>query len=127
MTAIARPQLTLDFEPALPEQFPSLRSYVAFRVQEQRLNAIKLAGQMDLSPSVLSRKLNQPDGDSQRLNCDDLEGYIKASGDVSSVIAYLAAKYMDDPAAKKRRLLTHVETLLPQLAQALASLKAEAA
>lgn len=123
MTAIARPQLTLDFEPTLPEQFPSLRGYVAFRVQEQRLNAIKLAGQMDLSPSVLSRKLNQPEGDSQRLNCDDLEAYIRASGDVHSVIAYLAAKYMDDPAAKKTRLLNHVESLVPELLKAIASLK----
>jgi hypothetical protein len=123
MTAVARPQLTLDFEPSLPEQFPSLRSYVAFRVQEQRLNAIKLAGQMDLSPSTLSRKLNQPEGDSQRFNCDDLESYIKASGDVQSVIAYLAAKYMDDPAAKKTRLLNHVESLVPELLKAIASLK----
>lgn len=127
MTAIARPQLTLDFEPSLPEQFSSLRSYVAFRVQEQRLNAIKLAGQMDLSPSVLSRKLNQPVGDSNRFNTDDLEAYIAATGDVESVMAYLAAKYMDDPKAKRARLLSHVETLLPQLAQALASLKAEEA
>lgn len=123
MTAVARPQLTLDFEPTLPEQFPTLRAYVAFRVQEQRLNAIKLAGQMDLSPSTLSRKLNQPDGDSQRLNCDDLEAYIRASGDVQSVIAYLAAKYMDDPAAKKTRLLNHVESLVPELLKAIASLK----
>jgi predicted transcriptional regulator len=123
MTGVARPQLTLDFEPTLPEQFPSLRAYVAFRVQEQRLNAIKLAGQMDLSPSVLSRKLNQPEGDSQRLNCDDLENYIRASGDVQSVIAYLAAKYMDDPAAKKTRLLNHVESLVPELLKAIASLK----
>lgn len=123
MTAITRSQLTLDFEPALPEQFPTLRGYVAFRVQEQRLNAIKLAGQMDLSPSVLSRKLHQPDGDSQRLNCDDLEGYIRASGDVASVIAYLAAKYMDDPTAKKTRLLNRVEGLVPELLAAIASLK----
>lgn len=126
MTGLARPQLTLDFEPALPEQFPTLRAYIAFRVQEQRLNALKLAGQMDLSPSTLSRKLNQPDGDSQRFNCDDLEAYIKATGDVSSVMAYLAAKYMDDPAAKKQRLLNQAAHLLPQLAQVLASLKESA-
>lgn len=123
MTGIARSQLTLDFEPSLPEQFASLRAYVAFRVQEQRLNAIKLAGQMDLSPSVLSRKLNQPAGDSQRFNCDDLEGYLAASGDVVSVIAYLAAKYMDDPSQKKARLLNQVESLMAQLTQAAASLK----
>lgn len=126
MTAVARPQLTLDFEPALPEQFPTLRAYVAFRVQEQRLNALKLAGQMDLSPSVLSRKLHQPDGDSQRFNCDDLEGYIRATGDAESVIGYLAAKYMDDPSAKKARLLNRVEGMLPELVAALASLRGAA-
>lgn len=123
MTAITRSQLTLDFEPSLPEQFPSLRAYVAFRVQEQRLNAIKLAGQMDLSPSVLSRKLNQPAGDSQRFNCDDLEAYLASTGDVASVMAYLAAKYMDDPSQKKARLLNQVESLMTQLSQAAASLK----
>lgn len=123
MTAVARPQLTLDFEPSLPEQFSSLRAYVAFRVQEQRLNAMKLAAQMDLSPSVLSRKLHQPAGDSQRFNCDDLEAYITATGDVNSVIEYLAAKYMDNPTAKKARLVSRVETLLSELTMALPALK----
>jgi hypothetical protein len=123
MTSVSRPQLTLDFEPSLPEQFSSLRAYVGFRVQEQRLNAATLAAKMDLSPSVLSRKLNQPEADTQRFNCDDLEAYIKATGDVNSVVSYLAAKYMDDPAARKTRLLNKVESMVPDLLAAIASLK----
>ena len=124
MTSISQPQLTFNFEPSLPEQFRSLREYIAFRVKEQRLNAIKLAGQMDLSPSVLSRKLNQPSDDKQRLNVDDMEGYIAATGDVASVIEYLAAKYMDNDQARKARVIARVEHMLPDLLAAIESLKA---
>ena len=124
MTSNAQPQLTFNFEPTLPEQFKTLREFIAFRVQEQRLNAAALAAKMDLSPSVLSRKLNQPDGDTQRLNVDDLEHYIKATGDVSSVVEYLASKYMDNEPARKARVLTKVESMLPDLMAAIASLKA---
>lgn len=127
MTPVARPQLTLDFEPSIAEQFPSLRAYIAYRVQEQRLNALKLAGQMDLSPSTLSRKLNQPAGDSQRFNCDDLEAYIAATGDVASVMEYLAAKYMDKPEQRQARLLNRVEQMIPDLLATVAALKQGAA
>lgn len=123
MTSVAQPQLTFNFEPSLPERFKTLRAYVAFRVQEQRLNAAALAGKMDLSPSTLSRKLNQPDGDTQRFNLDDLEAYIEGTGDVHSVIEYLAAKYMDSDKARKERVLSKVEQLLPDLLAAIASLK----
>lgn len=126
MTPIAPSQFTFDFEPSLPERFQSLRAYVAFRVQEQRINASNLAGKMDLSPSVLSRKLNQPDGDTQRLNVDDLDGYIKATGDVHSVIEYLAAKYMDNEDNRRTRALARVESLLVELTGVAASLKAAA-
>jgi hypothetical protein len=118
------PQLTLNFEPSLPERFPSLRAYVAFRVQEQRLHAATLAGKMDLSPSVLSRKLNQPEGDSNRLTCDDLEGYIRETGDLLAVMEYLAAKYSpggDD--ARRARVLSRAERLFGELADLLPALK----
>ena len=124
MTSIAQPQLTFNFEPSLPEQFKTLREFIAFRVQEQRLHAATLASKMDLSPSVLSRKLNQPDGDTQRFNVDDLEHYVKATGDVASIVEYLAAKYMDNEPQRKARVLTKVESMLPELLAAIASLKA---
>jgi predicted transcriptional regulator len=125
MTPVSATQLTLNFEPALPERFKSLRAYVAFRVQEQRLHAATLAAEMDLSPSTLSRKLNQPEGDTQRFNCDDLEAYIAATRDIS-VIEYLVSKYMDTPDARKVRAIARVETLASQLAQAMTSLKESA-
>lgn len=126
MTSLAHSQLTFNFEPGLSERFASLREYIAFRVQEQRLHAATLAAKMDLSPSTLSRKLNQPDGDTQRLNVDDLESYIKGTGDVASVIEYLAAKYMDSEPARNARVLAKVEGMLPELMAAIAQLKAAA-
>jgi hypothetical protein len=123
--APAASQMTLSFEPSLPERFSSLRAYVAFRVQEQRLNAAKLASDMDLSPSVLSRKLNQPEGDTQRLNCDDLEAYIKATGDTSP-LEYLAAKFLDSPEARRGRMLSNAERLLAELSMVLPSLRSAA-
>lgn len=124
MTSIASPQMTFNFEPSLGQRFATLREYVAFRVQEQRLHAATLASKMDLSPSNLSRKLNQPDGDTQRLNVDDLEAYIKATNDAASVIEYLASKYMDSEPARNARVLAKVEGILPELIAAIAQMKA---
>lgn len=120
-------QLTLNFEPALSERFSSLRAFVAYRVQEQRLHAATLASKMDLSPSVLSRKLNQPDGDCNRLTCDDLEHYLAATGDLMSVIEYLAAKFSPGGDEMRRaRVLSSAEKLFAELAAVLPMLKAGA-
>lgn len=120
-------QLTLNFEPTLSERFTSLREYVAYRVQEQRLHAATLASKMDLSPSTLSRKLNQPDGDSNRLTCDDLERYIAATGDLMPVVEYLAAKYSPGgDEVRKARMLASAERLLAELSQVLPTLRGAA-
>lgn len=119
-------QLTLNFEPSLPDRFTTLRAYIAHRVTVQQKSQKVIAADMDISPSMLSRKLNPQEGDTQRFNLDDLEGYITATGDVASVIEYLAAKYMDNDEARKARTLSRVEALLPELAGMLAALKGQA-
>ena len=124
MSSIAHPNLTVTFDPGLPEQFSSLRAYIAFRVQEQRLNAASLAGKMDLSPSTLSRKLNQNEGDTQRFNCDDLEAYIKETKDIGAVMAYLASKFVETPEARKDRALTRVEAASAAFEAAVAAFRA---
>lgn len=120
-------QLTLNFEPALPERYPTLRQFVAFRSTQVAKTPKTQAAEMDLAPSTLSRKLNPAEGDTQRFNCDDLEAWIAATGDAPAVIEYLCAKFMDNDAARQTRLLRKVETMLPDLVAALASLKAGAA
>lgn len=126
MSSVSTSQLTLNFEPALPERWPSLRSYLAHRAQLQNKPLKVIAADMDISPSTLSRKLNPAEGDTQRFNLDDLEGYIQSTGDVDSVIEYLAAKYKDTDDARKARTLAKVESMLPELATLLATLKGAA-
>ena len=93
MSSTPQPQLTLDFEPSWPEKYRTLRDFIAHRIQVQAKPAKTIAGDMDMSPSMLSRKLSPGDGDTQRFNVDDLEHYISVTGDTSA-IEYLASKYL---------------------------------
>lgn len=118
--------MTFNFEPSLPERWPTLRQYIAFKAMQQQKPMKVIAADMDISPSTLTRKLNPADGDTQRFNLDDLEGYIDSTGDVDSVIEYLAAKYKDTDEARKARTLAKVESMLPELAALLATMKGAA-
>lgn len=126
MPSIAPSQLTLSFEPTLPERFPTLRAYIAHRTPLLNKPAKVIAAEMDMSPSTLSRKLNPSEGDTQRFNLDDMEAFLEATGDAPAVIEYLAAKFMDSPEARKARALSKVERLAEELSTAMASLKAAA-
>jgi hypothetical protein len=125
MPSTSQPQLTLNFEPSLPEKYNSLREFIAYRVQVQAKPAKSIAGDMDMSPSMLSRKLTPGDGDTQRFNVDDLEHYIKATGDTAA-IEYLASKYLCSDESRKARAIVRVEHLATEMANALASLKVNA-
>jgi hypothetical protein len=126
MSSIAPSQLTLSFEPSLPERFATLRAYVAHRTPLLNKPAKVIAADMDMSPSTLSRKLNPSDGDTQRFNLDDLEAYLDSTGDAPAVIEYLASKYMDSPDARKARALSNVERLAEELSAAMGILRAAA-
>jgi len=123
MSSIAAPQLTLNFEPSLPDRFTTLRQYIAHRVHVHSKSAKVIAADMDMSPSLLSRKLTPGDGDTQRFNLDDLEAYLQSSGDAPAVIEYLAAKYMDSPDARRARMVSRAESLLTELASVLPTLR----
>ena len=123
MTSVSSSQLTLNFEPSLPDRFGTLREFLAYRVNVQPKSQKVIAAEMDMSPSTLSRKLNPQDTDTQRFNLDDLEAYLQASEDAGAVIEYLAAKYLDNDEARKARMINRVESMLPELASLLASLK----
>jgi len=122
----AQHQLTLNFEPSLPERFSSLRAYIAHRSSVTSKHLKVQAADMDLSPSTLSRKLNPTDGDTQRMNCDDLEAWLESTGEAAAVIEYLAAKFLDSDDARRARTFAKLETLVPELVQLLAAAKAAA-
>jgi hypothetical protein len=115
-------QLTLNFEAGLVERFATAREYLAHRVQVQAKPLKTIAADMDLSPSTLSRKLSPGDGDTQRFNLDDLERYIQVTRD-TSLIDYLAAKYLASDADRKARAVDRFERLLADASVALAAMK----
>lgn len=119
-------QLTLNFQPALPERFPSLRAYIAHRSTIVDKSPKIQAADMDIAPSTLSRKLNPSEGDTQRFNLDDLEAWIKSTGDASAVVEYLAAKYLDNDQNKAARTMARIESLSVEISSLLSSLKAVA-
>lgn len=123
MPSIAQPQFTLNFEPSLPERFDTLRAYVAHRATVQKKPMKVIASDMDMSPSTLSRKLNPAEGDTQRFNCDDLEGYLESTDDVSAVIEYLAAKFLHSPADRQAHALARFEALFTEIGGVIASMK----
>ena len=123
MPSVSPSQMTFSFEPSLADRFPSLRAYVAHRVNTHNKSAKVIAADMDMAPSLLSRKLNPSEGDTQRFNLDDLEAYLRSSGDAPAVIEYLASKFMDSPEARKSRMLARAETLLADLSAVLPALK----
>jgi hypothetical protein len=122
MPSASTSQLTLDFEPSLPEKYRTLRDFLAYRVQVQAKPAKTIAGDMDMSPSTLSRKLTPGDGDTQRFNCDDLESYIATTRDTTP-IEYLASKYLQSDESRRARAIARVENLATELSNALAAIK----
>jgi hypothetical protein len=117
-------QLTLSLEPSLPEKFDTLLAYIAHRIDVQVEPAKTIAAKMDLSPSVLSRKLHPGDSDTQRFNLDDLEDYLRVTGDASAIIEYIAAKYLGGgDEARKARMIAQAGDLAAQLARIVATFK----
>lgn len=120
MTTPPNSQLTLSWEPGLPDRWSTLRAYIAHRIDVQAKPAKTIAAEMDIAPSTLSRKLHPSPEDSQRLNVDDLEKYLAATGDVAAIIEYLAAKYMaGGDQARKARAISRVEMLATEIEKAI--------
>lgn len=124
MPSISAAQMTLSFEPSLPERFPTLRAYVAHRAALANKSMKVQAADMDMAPSTLTRKLNPTEGDTQRFNCDDLEAWIASTGEAPAVLEYMAAKFCDSDTARQARAVAKVEALATELQKALANMKA---
>lgn len=106
-------QITINYNAGVSDGYGTCREFVAYRVHNQGTKQMVIAAEMDYSPSDLSRKLAQSPTDSRRFTLDDLESFIKVTGDTSPVI-YLVEKYL----TKANR----VEQLEAELARAKAAL-----
>lgn len=116
-------QLTLNFEPTLADRFGSSREFLSFALQNKKTPMKTFAADMDLSPSTLSRKLNPGEGDTQRFNIDDVDKLCALSPEIAQeYIAYLIARFVDSPDAKKERVISRLDAITKELPDLLAYL-----
>lgn len=106
-------QLTLSLEPGLAARFGSLKECIAAGVYQRGVVAV--AGKIDRQPSHLSEALSG--SDRRKLDVDDLEAYVEATGDLRPV-HYLIAKFLGDPGVAQQEALAQlaeVTKMLPAL------------
>jgi AraC-like DNA-binding protein len=107
-------QLTLNFEPGLAERHRTLKACVRERVYAHPKPLKSIAADMDMSETELSRKLADNPNDTRNFNCDDLERYIRETGD-STPIFYLVEKYAVNPEAQRAFAAAQLAKSLPEI------------
>ena len=107
-------QLTLDFEPGLAERHDSLLACIRQCAYTHRNPLKTIAADMDQSQSDLSRKLAGNPDDPRRFSVEDLERFIRATGDTTPII-YLVEKFMADEEAKQKAANQQLAKMLPDV------------
>jgi hypothetical protein len=107
-------QLTLDFEPGLAERHDSLLACIRQCAYTHRNPLKTIAADMDQSQSDLSRKLAGNPDDPRRFTVEDLERFIRATGDTTPII-YLVEKFMADEETKQRAAHQRLAEMLPDV------------
>lgn len=117
-------QLKLDFEPGITEQFKTLKQCVAAVVYNSRAGLGGCAIACDVSPSTLSKMLNeQEDPENKRhLPMDFLDPIIAVTSD-RRPLYWLAAKHAPSDSTRLDAAVALVETLAPQLLAAVSIIK----
>lgn len=123
VAAVSKVQLKLDFEPGLTEQFRTLKQVVAAVVYGYRGGLGSVAAACDVSPSTLSRMLNENEDDPRHLPLDFLPLIIEVTSDLRP-LQWLAAKFLPDDKSRRDAAVSNIEAMIPQLLALLAAAKA---
>jgi hypothetical protein len=107
-------QLTLDFRPGLTAQHRSLREVTAATVYGSHKGVAGVAGDLDMSPTDLTKRLNLDSAEPRPLRVDDLEKIIASTQDYRPIY-WLIEKFLRDPDSVKQQAVSQLATLLPQL------------
>lgn len=111
---MTRPQVEMNFQPGLTQQFPEFLDLIATVVYGSRPGLSGVAAQLDKSPSLLSRMLSRHAEDPRHLPAADLPKIVAATGDRRPVY-WLIEKFLEDSEIKRRRALDYLAELMPQL------------
>lgn len=123
VTAVSKLQIRMDFEPGITEQFRTLKQCVAACVYGFKggLGAVAIA--CDVSPSALSRMLNENEDDPRHLPIDFLTTIVATTGDIRP-LQWLAAKFVPDEDMRRDVALSQLEKILPMLPGLMADISA---
>jgi hypothetical protein len=120
----SRVQLKLDFEPGITEQFKTLKQCVAAVVYHSKIGLNGCAAACDLSPSMLTKMLNEQKHKENKRNLplDVLVPIIQVTKDVRPIL-WLCATFMPNDEQRKDAALARVEAMLPEFLAAVTLLK----
>jgi hypothetical protein len=107
-------QLTLNFTPGLTAQYRSLREVAAAAVYASRKGVAGVAGDLDMSPTDLTKRLNIDGAEPRPLRVEDLEGIVASTGDHRPIF-WLIEKFLRDPATQQQQAIAQIAQLLPVL------------
>ena len=109
-------QLTLDFRPGLTQQFRTLRLATHAAVLNARGGVQAIAPAVDMSPSLLGRKLSgNPDDPHRTLDIDDWVEVVRASGDLTPIY-WLVERFLPNCEQKRSAAIDQLTRLMPQVA-----------
>lgn len=104
-------QFTLDFEPGLTERFKTWESVLAAAVYGARKGMNAVAGDLDMSPSELTRRLNPDSDDPRPLRTQDAIGIIRSTEDMRPVY-WMIETFLKDPEAVKQEAIARLPALM---------------
>jgi hypothetical protein len=104
-------QYTFDFEAGLTERFKTWESVLAAAVYGSRKGLNAVAAELDMSPSELTRRLNQDSDDPRPLRTVDAVRIIAATEDKRPVY-WLIETFLNDPETMRQEALSRLPALL---------------
>jgi hypothetical protein len=113
-------QFELNFDAGLTERYETFAKLLTHVVNYGHTQQKKIAADLDMQPSVLSRMVNENDT-SVNFPAHRLPDLIEATGDLR-LIHWLVEKYCADKEDRRKRALNLIEALAPQLQAALKTL-----
>lgn len=121
---IAKLQLKMDFEPGLTEQYRTLKRLVCVVVYSSKAGLDGCAAACDVSPSTLSKMLNEQENEENRRHLPiDFLPIIMATTKDYRPLMWLGEKFLPDDRQRQEAAIARVEQMLPELLAALGTLK----
>lgn len=107
-------QYTLDFDAGLTERFKTWDEVLASAVYGSRKGLNAVAGDLDMSPSELTRRLNPDTDDPRPLRTKDGVRIIESTGDMRPVY-WLIERFLRDPEMARHEALAQLPEMIARM------------